>query len=94
MEILTFSLTLNQLCDTFHLPMVYFADEPGFVTSLEQQRQGIVRAGAKMLCATFRTRSPGCRSSSGSFMVLPAYATIDRAECSSGWPGRPITGTR
>lgn len=47
-----------QLCDTFHLPMVYFADEPGFMVGLEQQQQGIVRAGAKMLCATLRTRIP------------------------------------
>jgi acetyl-CoA carboxylase carboxyltransferase component len=47
-----------QLCDTFHLPMVYFADEPGFLVSPEQQQQGIVRAGAKMLCATLRTRMP------------------------------------
>ncbi|MDA1077057.1 MAG: hypothetical protein O3A63_20275 [Proteobacteria bacterium] len=47
-----------QLCDTFHLPMVYFADEPGFMASPEQQRQGIVRAGAKMVCATLRTQMP------------------------------------
>ena len=47
-----------QLCDTFHLPMVYLADEPGFLVGLEQQRQGIVRGGAKMLCATLRTRMP------------------------------------
>jgi len=47
-----------QLCDTFHLPMVYFADEPGFMVGLEAQKQGIVRAGAKMLLATFRTRMP------------------------------------
>ena len=47
-----------QLCDTFHLPMVYFGDEPGFMVGPEQQRQGIVRAGAKMLCATLRTRMP------------------------------------
>ena len=47
-----------QLCDTFHLPMVYFADEPGFMVGPDQQRQGIVRAGAKMLCATLRTRMP------------------------------------
>jgi acetyl-CoA carboxylase carboxyltransferase component len=47
-----------QLCDTFHLPMVYFADEPGFMVSPDQQAQGIVRAGAKMLCATLRTRMP------------------------------------
>ena len=47
-----------QLCDTFHLPMIYFADEPGFMVGPEQQRLGIVRAGAKMLCATLRTRMP------------------------------------
>ncbi len=47
-----------QLCDTFHLPMIYFADEPGFMVGPDQQRQGIVRAGAKMVCATLRTRMP------------------------------------
>ncbi len=47
-----------QLCDTFHLPMIYLADEPGFMAGPEQQRQGIVRAGAKMLCATLRTQMP------------------------------------
>ena len=47
-----------QLCDTFHLPMLYLADEPGFMVGPEQQEQGIVRAGAKMICATLRTRMP------------------------------------
>lgn len=47
-----------QLCDTFHLPVVYLADEPGFMVGPEQQRQGVVRSGAKMLCATLRTRVP------------------------------------
>ncbi|MYD43869.1 MAG: hypothetical protein F4W90_08255 [Gammaproteobacteria bacterium] len=47
-----------QLCDTFHLPMLYLADEPGFMVGPEQQAQGIVRAGAKMICATLRTRVP------------------------------------
>ncbi len=47
-----------QLCDTFHLPMIYFADEPGFMVGPEQQRLGIVRAGAKIVCATLRTRMP------------------------------------
>jgi len=47
-----------QLCDTFHLPMIYFADEPGFMVGPEQQKLGIVRAGAKLVCATLRTRMP------------------------------------
>ena len=47
-----------QLCNLFHLPMVYFADEPGFMVGLEAQKQGIVRAGAKMVCATQQSRMP------------------------------------
>ncbi len=47
-----------QLCDTFHLPMVYFADEPGFMVGIDAQKQGILRGGAKVLIATFRTRMP------------------------------------
>jgi methylmalonyl-CoA decarboxylase subunit alpha len=47
-----------QLCDTFHLPMIYFADEPGFMVGLKEQKAGIVRAGAKMLTTTLRTRNP------------------------------------
>lgn len=47
-----------QLCNTFHLPMVYFADEPGFMVGIEAQKQGIVRAGAKMVLATCATKMP------------------------------------
>lgn len=47
-----------QICDTFHLPMVYFADEPGFMVGMEAQKQGIIRAGAKIVCATCETKMP------------------------------------
>ena len=47
-----------QLCDTFHLPMIYFANEPGFMSGPKNQKEGILRAGAKMLCATYRTQVP------------------------------------
>jgi acetyl-CoA carboxylase carboxyltransferase component len=46
------------LCDTFHLPLVYLADEPGFMVGLEAQKQGIVRAGARLVHVTGRTRMP------------------------------------
>ena len=51
-------IRLLQLCDTFHLPMVYFADEPGFMVGLESEKQGIVRAGARVICATCETKMP------------------------------------
>ncbi len=47
-----------QLCDSFHLPMVYFADEPGFMVGLEAQKQGIVRAGARIVLVTQHSRMP------------------------------------
>ena len=47
-----------QLCDTFHLPMIYLADEPGFMAGPEQQAQGILRAGAKLVTTTLRTKMP------------------------------------
>jgi len=51
-------LRIMQLCDTFHLPMVYFADEPGFMIGLEAEIQGTVRAGARVVLATRQTRMP------------------------------------
>jgi len=51
-------IRIMQLCDTFHLPMVYFADEPGFMIGLEAEKQGTVRAGARVVYATRATEMP------------------------------------
>ena len=48
------------MCDTFHLPMVYLADEPGFMSGPDEQSKGILRAGAKISCTTLRTQMPWC----------------------------------
>ncbi|MDP2919442.1 MAG: carboxyl transferase domain-containing protein [Dehalococcoidia bacterium] len=47
-----------QLCDLFHIPLVGFVDEPGFMVGLEAQKQGVVRAGAQVVCATASTKVP------------------------------------
>lgn len=52
------TLRLLDLCDTFHLPLVYFADEPGFSVGLEQEKMGIVRAGARIVTAMSASRTP------------------------------------
>ena len=49
---------LIQLCDTFHLPLVDFADEPGLMVGLESERQGIERAGARLVCTLIASRMP------------------------------------
>jgi acetyl-CoA carboxylase carboxyltransferase component len=39
------------LCDAFGLPLVFLADVPGFMVGKQVERQGIIRAGAKMIMA-------------------------------------------
>jgi acetyl-CoA carboxylase carboxyltransferase component len=52
------AIRLIQLCDTFHLPLVSFADEPGFMVGIESEVQGIERAGARIMWAVCKSRMP------------------------------------
>jgi acetyl-CoA carboxylase carboxyltransferase component len=54
------AIRLIQLCDTFHLPLVSLADEPGVMVGLESERRGIERAGARLLCAVCDSSMPWC----------------------------------
>ena len=51
-------IRLLQLCDTFHLPLVSLADEPGFLVGLESEKAGIERAGARLVTVTCLSRMP------------------------------------
>ena len=51
-------MRLMQLCDVFHLPLVSFADEPGFMVGEASERQGIERAGARLMWTVCRSRMP------------------------------------
>ena len=52
------TIRLIELCDTFHLPLVYFADEPGFSVGRAQEELGIVRAGARVVTAHTQSKTP------------------------------------
>jgi acetyl-CoA carboxylase carboxyltransferase component len=51
-------MRLIQLCNTFHLPLISIADEPGFMVGLESEKQGIERAGARLVAMTTQSRMP------------------------------------
>src|SRR3990172_1468375 len=51
---------LIQLCDTFHLPLISLANEPGFMVGLEEEKRGIERAGARLVIQVCRSRMPWC----------------------------------
>jgi acetyl-CoA carboxylase carboxyltransferase component len=46
------------LCDTFHLPVVHFVDNPGFVIGVDSEREGTIRRGVRALYAIQQTSSP------------------------------------
>lgn len=52
---------LARFCDlagTFHLPVVNFVDQPGFVIGREAERAGTIRRGARALAAIYQARVP------------------------------------
>jgi methylmalonyl-CoA decarboxylase subunit alpha len=53
-------MRLMQLCETFHLPLLSLADEPGFHVGLESEKQGIERAGARLMSMVCLSRMPLC----------------------------------
>jgi acetyl-CoA carboxylase carboxyltransferase component len=46
------------LCDQFHLPVVNFVDQPGFVIGTEAERAGTIRRGARALYAVHQATVP------------------------------------
>jgi len=46
------------LCDAFGIPLLFLADVPGFMIGKQVERQGIIRAGAKMIMAMSEATVP------------------------------------
>jgi acetyl-CoA carboxylase carboxyltransferase component len=45
-------------CNAFNIPLVFLADVPGFMIGTQVERQGIIRAGAKMVSAVSEATVP------------------------------------
>jgi len=52
------AMRLVQLCDTFHLPLVWLCDEPGFHVGPENEVRGILRGGARAVTVFASSRMP------------------------------------
>jgi acetyl-CoA carboxylase carboxyltransferase component len=64
------------LCDAFGIPLLYLADVPGFMIGSKVERQGIIRAGAKMIAAVSEATVPKI-----SVIVRKAYGAGLYAMC-------------
>lgn len=51
-------IRLVDICDTFHIPVVNFVDNPGFLIGSAAERAGTIRAGARALVAVYQATTP------------------------------------
>ncbi len=52
--------TFGDLCDTFHLPLVSFFDQPGILIGREAEEAGTVRAAVRAIAAIEQSIMPWC----------------------------------
>jgi acetyl-CoA carboxylase carboxyltransferase component len=86
-------------CDQFHLPIVNFVDQPGFVIGTEAERRGTIRRGTRALCAVYQASVPWV-----SILVRKVYGVAGAAHAnahrlnlryawpSGDWGSLPIEG--
>jgi acetyl-CoA carboxylase carboxyltransferase component len=74
------------MCDTFHLPVVNFVDNPGFMIGVEAEKQGTIRFGARYIFAVYQSTVPWCPSN-GARGVQSAWGGF------GGGGGRPMATT-
>jgi acetyl-CoA carboxylase carboxyltransferase component len=46
--------------ETFHLPVVHFVDNPGFMIGKQAEQEGTIRAGVRALTAVYQAQTPWC----------------------------------
>ncbi|MGE0310782.1 MAG: acyl-CoA carboxylase subunit beta [Lautropia sp.] len=80
--------TFIDLCDTFHLPIVNFVDQPGTVVGLEAEKMGNVRGSVRVMSAIEQTRVPWCTIVIRRLYGLAgnAYARIQGINLIYAWP--------
>src|ERR671935_3083120 len=87
------------MCDQFHLPIVNFVDQPGFVIGTEAERRGTIRRGTRALFAVYQATVPWV-----SILVRKVYGVAGAAHSnaerlniryawpSGDWGSLPIEG--
>ncbi|MFN4090538.1 MAG: acyl-CoA carboxylase subunit beta [Alphaproteobacteria bacterium] len=85
--------------ETFHLPVVYLADCPGFLVGLEAERTGTIREGVRAMTAINQSTVPWCsiivRSAfgvAGSAHQPSSRYAVRYAWLSAWWGSLPLEG--
>ncbi|HEX2065578.1 MAG TPA: carboxyl transferase domain-containing protein, partial [Candidatus Thermoplasmatota archaeon] len=82
-----------RFCDAFNLPLVTFVDVPGFLPGIQQEHNGIIRHGAKLLYAYAEATVPKLtvitrKAYGGAYDVMCSKHV--RADYNVAWPTAEI----
>jgi acetyl-CoA carboxylase carboxyltransferase component len=80
-------------CDAFNIPLVVFVDVPGFLPGLDQEHQGIIRRGSKLLYAFAEATVPKVtvitrKAYGGAYVVMNSKHI--GADANLAWPTAEI----
>ena len=76
------------LCDTFHLPLINFVDQPGTVVGIEAEKMGNVRGSVRVVSAIEQSKVPWCAIIVRRLYGLAgsAYARLQGINLHFAWP--------
>ena len=82
-----------RFCDAFNIPIVSFVDVPGFLPGIDQEHNGIIRHGAKLLFAYAEATVPKLtvitrKAYGGAYVVMNSRSV--RADVVYAWPTAQI----
>lgn len=82
-----------RFCDSFNVPILTFVDVPGFLPGIEQEHNGIIRSGAKLLYAYCEATVPKItlitrKAYGGAYDVMSSKHI--RGDINLAWPSAEI----
>ncbi len=82
-----------RICDVYNVPIVTLVDCPGFLPGLDQESQGVIRHGAKIIYAYCEATVPKIsivtrRAMGGAYVAMSSRQM--RTDVAFAWPGAQI----
>ena len=82
------------VADSFHLPLVFLADNPGMLPGSASEQAGVLRAGARMFAAQTQASSPKLhmtlRKAYGFGSMVMSMVGFDNQSATFAWPGATL----
>ena len=82
------------VADSFHLPLVFLADNPGMLPGTASERQGILRSGARMFAAQTAATTPKLhvtlRKAYGFGSMVMSMVGFDGQSATFAFPGATL----